>query len=144
MSAALIDLVSKGAQDVYITGQPQVSFFRQNYKRHTTFAMKPSLVLSGRLMILPYQFALRVIFLATSGLRTPSFLMLLPTLTASSPRVLPTPPLSSYGLVVRRLPSLILSSFRVLIILFYVTTPLNLRALSLLILPRKTTVKTIS
>lgn len=27
MSAALIDLVSKGAQDVYITGQPQVSFF---------------------------------------------------------------------------------------------------------------------
>ena len=41
MSAALIDLVSKGAQDVYITGQPQVSFFRQNYKRHTNFAMKP-------------------------------------------------------------------------------------------------------
>lgn len=41
MSAALIDLVSKGAQDVYITGQPQVSFFRQNYKRHTNFAMRP-------------------------------------------------------------------------------------------------------
>jgi hypothetical protein len=41
MSAALIDLVSKGAQDVYITGQPQVSFFRQNYKRYTNFAMKP-------------------------------------------------------------------------------------------------------
>jgi hypothetical protein len=40
MSAALIDLVSKGAQDVYITGQPEVSFFRQNYKRHTNFAMK--------------------------------------------------------------------------------------------------------
>ena len=41
MSAALIDLVSKGAQDVYITGQPQVSFFRQNYRRHTNFSMKP-------------------------------------------------------------------------------------------------------
>jgi len=41
MSAALIDLVSKGAQDVYITGEPQVSFFRQNYKRYTNFAMKP-------------------------------------------------------------------------------------------------------
>lgn len=41
MSAALIDLVSKGAQDVYITGDPQVSFFRQNYKRHTNFAIKP-------------------------------------------------------------------------------------------------------
>ena len=41
MSAALIDLVSVGAQDVYITGQPEVSFFRQNYKRHTNFSMKP-------------------------------------------------------------------------------------------------------
>jgi len=41
MSAALIDLVSKGAQDVFITGEPQVSFFRQNFKRHTNFSMKP-------------------------------------------------------------------------------------------------------
>ena len=41
MSAALIDLVSIGAQDVYITGNPEVSFFRQNYKRHTNFAIKP-------------------------------------------------------------------------------------------------------
>ena len=41
MSAALIDLVSVGAQDVYITGNPEVSFFRQNYKRHTNFAIIP-------------------------------------------------------------------------------------------------------
>lgn len=41
MSAALIDLVAKGAQDAYITGDPQVSFYRQNYKRHTNFAIKP-------------------------------------------------------------------------------------------------------
>ena len=41
MSAALIELVSVGAQDVYITGDPEVSFFRQNYKRYTNFAMKP-------------------------------------------------------------------------------------------------------
>jgi hypothetical protein len=41
MSAALIDLVSKGAQDVFITGEPQVSFFRQNYRRHTNFSIKP-------------------------------------------------------------------------------------------------------
>lgn len=41
MSGALIELVSKGVQDVYLTGEPQVSFFRQNYKRHTNFAMKP-------------------------------------------------------------------------------------------------------
>jgi len=41
MSAALIDLVSKGAQDVFITGEPQVSFFVRTYKRHTNFSMKP-------------------------------------------------------------------------------------------------------
>lgn len=41
MSGALVDLVSKGVQDAYITGEPQVSFFRQNYKRHTNFAMRP-------------------------------------------------------------------------------------------------------
>ena len=41
MSAALIDLVSVGVQDAYITGEPQVSFFRQNFKRHTNFAIKP-------------------------------------------------------------------------------------------------------
>ena len=41
MSAALIDLVSVGAQDVYIKGNPEVSFFRQNYKRHTNFSIKP-------------------------------------------------------------------------------------------------------
>ncbi len=41
MSAALVNLVSKGVQDAYIIGDPQVSFYRQNYKRHTNFSMKP-------------------------------------------------------------------------------------------------------
>ena len=41
MSGALIDLVSKGVQDAYITGSPQVSFFRQNFKRHTNFSFRP-------------------------------------------------------------------------------------------------------
>lgn len=41
MSGALVDLVAKGVQDAYLTGNPEVSFFRQNYKRHTNFAMKP-------------------------------------------------------------------------------------------------------
>jgi hypothetical protein len=35
-----VELVSRGAQDVYITGNPEVSFFRQNYKRHTNFAQR--------------------------------------------------------------------------------------------------------
>jgi hypothetical protein len=39
--SALISLVSKGVQDAYLTGDPQVSFFRQNYKRHTNFSLKP-------------------------------------------------------------------------------------------------------
>jgi len=41
MSGALIELVSTGVQDAYITGNPEVSFFRQTYKRHTNFASKP-------------------------------------------------------------------------------------------------------
>lgn len=39
MSAGLIQLVSTGPQDIYITGDPQVSFFVTNYKRHTNFSM---------------------------------------------------------------------------------------------------------
>jgi len=39
MSGALVDLVAKGVQDVYLTGKPEVSFFKQNYKRHTNFSM---------------------------------------------------------------------------------------------------------
>jgi hypothetical protein len=41
MSAALIELVSRGVQDTYTTSNPEVSFFRQNYKRYTNFAIKP-------------------------------------------------------------------------------------------------------
>ena len=41
MSGALVDLVSKGAQDVYLTGKPEVSFFRSAYKRHTNFSFRP-------------------------------------------------------------------------------------------------------
>jgi hypothetical protein len=35
-----VELVSRGAQDVYLTGNPEVSFFRQTYKRHTNFAQR--------------------------------------------------------------------------------------------------------
>lgn len=41
MSGALVDLVATGVQDTYLTGNPQVSFFRQKYSRHTNFAFKP-------------------------------------------------------------------------------------------------------
>ena len=41
MSGALVDLVAKGVQDAYITGNPEVSFFRSTYKRHTNFSFRP-------------------------------------------------------------------------------------------------------
>jgi len=41
MSGAIIDLVAQGVQDVYLTGNPEVSFFQQSYRRHTNFAMSP-------------------------------------------------------------------------------------------------------
>ena len=37
---ALMQLVAFGAQDVYLTGDPKVTFFQSAYKRHTNFAME--------------------------------------------------------------------------------------------------------
>ena len=37
---ALIQLVAYGAQDVYLTGKPTVTFFQSVYKRHTNFAIE--------------------------------------------------------------------------------------------------------
>jgi len=36
----LMQLVAYGAQDVYLTGNPQVTFFKIVYRRHTNFAME--------------------------------------------------------------------------------------------------------
>ena len=38
MSGGIAQLVAIGAQDAHLVGQPEVSFFRSNYKRHTNFA----------------------------------------------------------------------------------------------------------
>ena len=35
-----MQLVAYGAQDVYLTGNPQISFFKVAYRRHTNFAME--------------------------------------------------------------------------------------------------------
>jgi hypothetical protein len=37
---ALMQLVAYGAQDVYLTANPQVTFFKQLYRRHSNFAME--------------------------------------------------------------------------------------------------------
>jgi hypothetical protein len=40
MGGGLIQLVSYGAQDIYISGNPQITFWKILYKRHTNFAME--------------------------------------------------------------------------------------------------------
>ena len=35
-----MELVSYGAQDVYLTGNPQITFFKVVYRRHTNFSME--------------------------------------------------------------------------------------------------------
>lgn len=40
MSGGLVQLVAYGAQDVYLTGNPKITFFQTVYKRHTNFALE--------------------------------------------------------------------------------------------------------
>ena len=40
MGGGLIQLVAYGSQDVYLTGQPQTSYFKDVYHRYTNFAME--------------------------------------------------------------------------------------------------------
>ena len=48
MSAGSIQIVATGPQDAHITGNPEVSFFGTNYKRHTNFSMfKQRIFLQG-------------------------------------------------------------------------------------------------
>ena len=48
MSGGLMQLVAYGAQDVYLTGNPQITFFKVAYRRHTNFAMQTmNVVASG-------------------------------------------------------------------------------------------------
>jgi hypothetical protein len=35
-----MQLVAYGAQDIYLTGQPQITFFKSVYRRHTNYAME--------------------------------------------------------------------------------------------------------
>jgi hypothetical protein len=40
MGGGLMQLVAYGAQDVYLTGNPQITFWKVSYRRHTNFAME--------------------------------------------------------------------------------------------------------
>lgn len=39
-NAGLLDLVAHGVQDIYLIGNPQITFFKTVYKRHTNFSME--------------------------------------------------------------------------------------------------------
>jgi hypothetical protein len=40
MSGGLMQLVAYGAQDIYLTGNPQITFFKIVYRRHTNFSIE--------------------------------------------------------------------------------------------------------
>jgi hypothetical protein len=40
MAGGLMQLVAYGAQDVYLTGNPQITFWKVTYRRHTNFALE--------------------------------------------------------------------------------------------------------
>ena len=40
MGGALLQLVAYGVQDIYLSGNPQITFFKCVYRRHTNFSME--------------------------------------------------------------------------------------------------------
>ena len=40
MTGGLMQIVASGAQDVYLTGNPQITFFKVVYRRHTNFSLE--------------------------------------------------------------------------------------------------------
>ena len=40
MGGGLMQLVAYGAQDIYLTGNPQITFFKVVYHIHTNFSME--------------------------------------------------------------------------------------------------------
>ena len=40
MGGGLLQLVAYGAQDIYLTGNPQINIFKTVFRRHTNFAIQ--------------------------------------------------------------------------------------------------------
>ena len=40
MAGGLLELVARGVQDIYLIGDPQITFFKVVYKRHTNFSIE--------------------------------------------------------------------------------------------------------
>jgi hypothetical protein len=41
MGGGLLQLIAQGAQDAYLSGNPQITFWKSLFKRHTNFAIEP-------------------------------------------------------------------------------------------------------
>ena len=41
MAGGLIQLVSIGLEDLYLSSEPEITFFKMVYKRHTNFSQEP-------------------------------------------------------------------------------------------------------
>ena len=57
MGGGLMQLVAYGAQDIYLTGNPQITFFKVVYRRHTNFSMD---LFSRLLMVLFHRVAAKL------------------------------------------------------------------------------------
>ena len=77
MGGGLMQLVAYGAQDVYLTGNPQITFWKVTYRRHTTYGInRTDLQRSSRLVAvfstisrngdLAYRTYLRLLFLKST------------------------------------------------------------------------------
>ena len=40
-AGTLVELIARGSQDAYLIGNPQFSFYKSVYRRHTNFACEP-------------------------------------------------------------------------------------------------------
>ena len=49
MPGAQLQLVSYGAQDMYLTGNPQITFFKVVYRRHTNFSMEDVIIVASKI-----------------------------------------------------------------------------------------------
>ena len=44
MGSGILQLAAFGEQDKYLTGNPQMTYFKMVYRRHTNFAIEPLLL----------------------------------------------------------------------------------------------------
>jgi len=59
MPGATLQLIAQGAQDMYLTGNPQITFFKVVYRRHTNFSME-DIIINKFQPVLGHTFATKI------------------------------------------------------------------------------------